>query len=253
MDFTVIVAAILALTAQTSGDWKLKDGTKVYLYFLLGEQKKVWRPNGVSVDPAFISKNLDNGYPSESPVSTAVVLLHTQFKTEDKPNVRFVFSRPSKVDTFFSTCKATGRLWVLADDVKNTEGPQGDVTIGVANGQWKVAGWVSYDTSNTGIRVAKTEGIRFNPQVIAPIRGPKTSLPTTDVKIFLSKNYENVAYRIIATDRKGNEIALTSTYFKNEEWMKYGFTGDIHNIARVELQTRPFEWHTIPDAHFVPN
>lgn len=129
-----------------------------------------------------------------------------------------------------------------------------DIAVGIADGPWKTVNWVEFTKAGNGLHAVKQHGVPVRLSVDGT-SSKQTAHPTTWVKVPALRGFDNVAVRFVVRTLDSREMPFTGSYpAPNMSGVKvFAFEGDVNTVSRVEVQTCPFEWHTLRVAHFKPN
>ena len=247
------LAALIVLAGAAPGQWSLHDGTLVSFVFLQQSNLQAWRPDGSPIDSKPIVKNMPLGLVTQLETPLLIAWTKSVKSNPTPPTVRFKLPTTDQLDSTFTQLAKDQKSWLSGRETPKGQPSEQDAAVGVADGPWKVISWVSYDINNRKAHPTKQRGMAFNPVVGGSAPGHAGPFITVDFPPLTS--LRNVAVRVVARDRQGKEIPFTGSNSvpENQGVTNYAFQGDINDLARVELQTRPFEWHTIRVTHFHPS
>ena len=251
MSAMVVATALLALVGQVSGQWTLKDGSKVSFIFVQPSQKQVWRPDGTEVSYDSIPKTLYPVWQAGSGIPILVVLTNTTKPTRLAPAVRYKLPATGQLNAqFFMQCRDR-RIWMSGYTPADIQPELQDVAIGVASEPWKVSGWSVFQRTGNAVVPGKKGGTPFKFE-LSGTPPNHSSGPFTMLNIPEQQGLENSAYRFVIRDKSGKELpAMGSNPSPDKKGVtNYTFLGDWLSVARVELQIRTFEWTTFKVAHF---
>ena len=253
----LIAAVFLAFTPIFPGQWTLKSGSKASIVFVLPSEKKAWRPDGKEVKLTSIPKPSEPVWTAKTAYPYLLVCMNPAHGMGVFPNIRFKLPSIPITDAAFTMQSVSGKLWVSGYCAVG-QPIQQDIAIGISDGAWETVGWTEFKKSGDEVKPTKHEGIPFGPQVSRSQRIAGTVVTPVDqttVKISTPSSLNMMDVRVIALDQKGNPMQSYGWVNKPapERPDTYSFKGDFQAVGRIEIQARPFEWHTIPAAHFRPN
>jgi hypothetical protein len=251
----VAAVALLALHSAANGQWTLSNGTRVSVVFLDSSKKVAWRPDGTAASFTSIPHLMAG---SESIAATGdrafIVAVNAGKIYSTMPSVRFKLPNTAVFDSGFIGISENKKIWLAGGlDLKNTPDVQ-DVAVGVADGPWQVDGWESFHKGvATGGR-----GTVFSPTIVtSPFPGAKASVSkpggtTIAIRVRAVPKLGDYAVKVVAKDKAGHDMTPAGTYKVGLSLPStyYYFTGDVSNLALVQLVVRPYEWTTVKAAHF---
>jgi hypothetical protein len=125
------------------------------------------------------------------------------------------------------------------------------VNVGIAAGPWKtVATYLK-----AGSTVIHASGTDYGPMVLAAYK--KKMVGQVDAVVLsacLPRVNLDGALRVRLVGRDGSEYeyggGITARFWSQPE--EFWFTGEVSNVARVEVQTRPYDWTRFPHVRLSP-
>jgi hypothetical protein len=250
------IVSMFLLAGPSSGQWSLSTGTTVTLEILQPTNKQAWQVNGGLIDATPIYRDLLQkklglqGVLDRIVAPVMVVWTKHASVAGDMPNLRFKFPATGQIDFPLTALAHDNRSWLSASPVPAGQKSVGNLEIGVGDGPWKPAGWVSY----VGGIASKHGGIQFGPKLeAAPTRS--NPLPYTSLTVKALDALSNVAVRYVVRDTMGKELT-GGGYIRPKGTVgvtTFFYVGDYRTVGRIELQTRPYVWTTLHNVHLAPN
>ncbi|MDR3692368.1 MAG: hypothetical protein P4L46_23495 [Fimbriimonas sp.] len=252
----IALAAFLSLVGPTDGQWTLKDDTQVSLAFFQPSQKMAWKPDTSLIESNVIARNLPEHMFDKETGLVLVAWIHPVNKLQNQPNVRFKLPMTDQLDASVTWLTKDEKRWIGALVAPKGQPSQQDIAVGIADGPWKVIGTATYAKSKIGIRQVKKDGALTKLDITQRTPPVKTDFekPSIAVTDPAAEGVQSNALRFVVLDHGGKE--LTASGFVKRLTPKvvteYYFQGSLQDVARIELQSRPFEWRTVKAAHFRP-
>ena len=250
MKMMVTAALFLFLAKPYPGQWALSDGTQVSAIFVKPSEKLAWRIDGTPLDLRSLPKPIAPTWSGKDSDPILVALTNLTGNPSLRPTVQFKLPATTIVESSFTTQCQQRRIWISGYYAGHDQPAEQDIAIGVASGPWTVVGWVDYKKSGSGVAPTKQGGLSFKPEVA----GKSTTGPFTMVDLPTPRNSGSTITRIVVRNHIGGELSFAGSnpVSGREGVTNYLFNGDVQSVARVELQVRPIQWHTIKVAHFKP-
>jgi len=259
----LVVAALLGLAGPVTGDWTLRDGSRVSVVLIQGGHKRAWQLDGTPLDGEGALQRLDSFGILRDMKETAIVIVVTGSKLKNQfPSFRINIPTYLTGDSSMSgfTVDKKGGFGVF--NLRNISLKRHDLEIGVTSGTWATRGWMEYSKPKAGSLPTISGGVKLSVEVgkTPPWEhknaAAKTSRNETfTVRVQPVKGLESYAVRFVAFNRTGRELlqAGSAKMPYSNGATDYWFMGRLSDLARFEVQTRSFEWHKIPDVHLQPN
>lgn len=253
MTFMVTAVCFLCLAKGSPGQWTLADGSKVSVIFVQPIDKIAWRPEGTPVNLATLPKPVVPTWTGKETTPILVALINSTDKTGTTPSVQFKLPATTELqESFVSRCQPKS-IWISGYKLGPGQPAEQDVAVGVADGGWSAAGWVTYKKAGGQLQPSGSGGESFRPD-LGGTSGAHAG-PFTTVTIPTPKKALDSLTRVAVYNTKGASFPLSYTTASSgrANHTVFVFQGDFKTVGRIELQTRDVEWHTIRVAHFKPN
>lgn len=268
----MLALAAVLLAAQTgAGHYvNLKNGDRVRLLGVVDRRRQIsWNASGKRskvLEPTFVSV-LGNKTVQPNPANIlSLVFQIDRAARREGPDTAFRLSRGAGVirsDYTMPEPTFGGDIWLTS--VSEAFGSSGEtnVWVGVAEGRWKTAAAANYVSKKFKIRQGSlfATGARQEPKRLIPVHqesGKQDMTPDRakfSVDVRLPPGIERSAYTVRALDSTGKafessgSILDSGTHLPRSCW----FVGRLSDLARVELQTRPYEWVKISGVRVRPH
>ncbi|MDR3688342.1 MAG: hypothetical protein P4L46_03110 [Fimbriimonas sp.] len=257
------VLAAVCLASPASGTWRLNDGSNVSVFLVRPAQGVAWRPNGALVPARSIQNDLPHVLPRSSIGTMLVAVIEPPRIDGFAPTIQFKLQPSHKLGQSssapmgqFSSIGQDGRSFVCANFSLDPETPIQPISVGIASGSWQKLGSVEYGTSQSGRPTWGRHGIHFDLDVQDNKQLPtrtKAKRPETVMTMQIPRGLRGQDVRLVAIDKSGRTYLPGAVSQPDLSHTQFTCEGDWRNIARVELQTRRFEWVEIKQAHLRPN
>lgn len=136
----------------------------------------------------------------------------------------------------------SGKEWVAIQRVPANWVASGSLKLGVADGKWRSVARYRYRagvfTREKGNRLALSIDSNY------PKKSPMLAKFTVAAE--LPVTIQHTAWRFVAYDRNGNELRSAGSVADVGQTLPncFGFTGRLRDFARIDLQTRSYQWFT---------
>jgi len=234
----ISLAAQIALTHADTWTHTV-GGARVTLSAISdGAMQKVWSPAGAPVKfsdsvRTYVSKGL-GGERFDARYRRIFVRVGP---AAEMPTVAFQVGR-ALVAPAAGTLLEQAHTWVVLGDA-NTRESAVRVRVGIGTGVWKTIGKLNQGRTGNATR----DGFGFVRSIRpweAVHNHSKSELTIADVMI--PPATEATTYRVVAFDRNGKSMTASGTMREPNGLTHAYFAGKYANLARLELQTRPFLW-----------
>jgi hypothetical protein len=245
----------LCVAFQPNGQWTLANGTSASFVFLDPAYKAAWRPDGSAANLDTLIRNLGPSYVDAIEQATSPILIvWTRAPAIEPmpPTVRFKFPSTSQIGASFVTLARDKKSYISGGPFLDRQPTQQDVAIGIADGGWTAAGSLTFEPHRNGIRQSGRNGVAFK----VSFKSDRTN-PTGDTEMSIQPTDLLSDQDIRFVIRDGQDVEIPSHVVNrlpsSRDDLRYRIEGNLKRIASVQLQSRPFEWHTILAAHFHGN
>jgi len=170
---------------------------------------------------------------------------------EEAPNLRWrVGDGPERTDYIYDPTKTNGAfVGGVQFHIDELDKPQ-TVTFEIADGVWKTVSEMFF-----GGKVS-TKGDSFDAK-LGPIypgkfRKAHDNRPTVGIRV--PAKYNGAAYQILAFDKKGRKMQSSGSFNPNnaDSLTEYFFQGKKSDLARIEVQVRPYSAKSSLLVHMNP-
>lgn len=255
---------LLTLLAGPTGEIHLKNGDRLSALGVFdSRQLRAWTTNGIPVGykapeamAMFAGDKPSKPQPNPDNV-LAIVFKLVRREKSDSPSVAFRRvgdSNWSPTWTLLDPGRGDPQTWT-AGLSRPFDTESIDLMVGVSEARWKTVSRYSLRQNKLKLRIGvdiSAQMLAYKPgDVVTIMPGSKVTQKVKDEGFRVTVKLPSTpsAYRVVALDRNGRDTGGGGSMTSEGSKMAtcYWFGGKPSNVARIEFQTRPYEWTTFRD------